>query len=367
MKKIIISLICIFLLSGCFNYNELNDYAIVEAITIDYDNQKYSISMLIANNSKDKEKANIIFQAKGKNIYEALKNIELISTHKLYLGHISVVIISENSAKKGLYDIITPFLTNNQINKDFYIILAKNTKASKLLKTSTPITDFPSQYITNNIKASNKSLGSIKAMTFNELIKQLINSNNPTINGYTLENKYIKASTLGYFKEDKFINWTTKNESTGINLINNQVQELYLDLPCPNGNIIISTNNAQSTLKIDKQGNTKIIINSEASIKELTCNINIKSEDNIKEIEKEANKAIKNYINKAITLSKHKKIDLFGIQKLYYQNYPKQYKNIHNWNNYYVKLKITSQVNIKIKDNGTLKQSIERISHEKNY
>ena len=367
MKKTIISLICIFLISGCFNYNELNDYAIVEAIAIDYDNNKYNVSMLIANNSKLEEKKSVIYEAKGKNIYEALKNIELISPHKLYLGHISVVVISKNCSKKGLYNIITPFITNNQINKDFYIILAKDTKASKLLKASTPITDFPSQYISNNIKASNKSLGSIKAITFNELIKELINSDNPTINGYTINNKYIKADNLGYFKEDKFIDWATKDESSGINLINNQTQELYLDLKCHNGNIIVSTNNIQTKLKVDNKGNTNIKINGEASIKELTCNININNKKNIKKIEKQTNNTIENYINKAITLSKSNKIDLFSIHKLYYQNYPKQYKNINNWNEYYGNTNVTSNVNIKIKDNGTLKQNIERITHEKNY
>ena len=307
MKKIIISFITIIFLSGCFNYNELNDYAVVEAVSIDYNKSRYTINMLIANNSKNEEKKSTVYQAKGKNIYEAFKNIELISPHKLYLGHISVVIVDEESSKKGLYNIITPFLTNNQVNKDFYIILAKDTKASKLLKSPAPITDFPSQYIANNIKSTNQTLGNVYAITFNELVKQLINQDNPTINGYIIDNKYIKANNLGFFKNDKLLGWASKSESNGINIINNKTQELYLDLKCNKENIIVNTDNIKTKLTIDKNGNSKISVAGEGTIKEINCSMDINDDNNIKYIEHSVKNEIKQDINRALTLSKKNK------------------------------------------------------------
>ena len=41
MKKIIIMLISIFLLSGCADYVEINDLAIISGIAIDYENDLY--------------------------------------------------------------------------------------------------------------------------------------------------------------------------------------------------------------------------------------------------------------------------------------------------------------------------------------
>lgn len=43
MKKIIILIITIFLLSGC-SYRELNDLAIISAIGIDYDNNEFKLT-----------------------------------------------------------------------------------------------------------------------------------------------------------------------------------------------------------------------------------------------------------------------------------------------------------------------------------
>ena len=368
MKKIIISLLLLIFIGGCFNYNELNNYAIAQAIAIDYDHQ-YNVSLLISNakSTDSKTSKNTVYSAKGKTIYEALQNLELISPNKIYLGHLSVAVISDKVAKKGLYASLSPLLTNNHSNKDFYIILAKDTKASKILKLPKPITEFPSQYIADNIKSTNKSQGKVSSITFNKLINQLISNNNPSINGFIIKDKYLQVDTLGYFKKDKLIGWASEEESNGINLINNHTNELYINLKCNDGNIGINTDNIQTKLHIDKKANTKIIVKGEATINEVSCSMDINNKKVIKKLHKRINNHITNYINQAINLSQNNQTDLFGIGKKYYQNYPKRYQHIDNWNKYFSHIKITSKVNITIKDNGSLKQSIERISHEKNY
>ena len=48
MKKIVISLLFL-LLTGCWNYKELNNYSIVTGIAIDKLQEEYEVSVLIAN------------------------------------------------------------------------------------------------------------------------------------------------------------------------------------------------------------------------------------------------------------------------------------------------------------------------------
>ena len=54
MKKIILSFIFMFLLTGCWNYKELNNYCIVTGISIDKDNgtNDYEVSLLISNSAQ---------------------------------------------------------------------------------------------------------------------------------------------------------------------------------------------------------------------------------------------------------------------------------------------------------------------------
>ena len=365
MKKVLFSLILSFILTGCFNYNELNDYAIVTSLAIDYKKDNYMVSLLISNSSKESnaEKKNIIYSGKGKTIYEALKDIDLISPKKIYLGHLSSVIISESSAKKGLYDTFELLLEDPQISKNFYIALAKDTEALEILKADTALTNFPSQYIAKNIESSNNITGSIDSIDFNSLLHQLVDEkNNPVINGFKLvknnNKKYIKLDTLGIFDNDKLIGWASEDESKGINIINNKVDKMYSSLKCTNGNIIINIDQLKSTLTV-KNNTTYINITGRSNITEKTCNIN---KNKIKEL---TNNKIKKYVNKAIILGQNNQIDLFGIKNIYYQKYHNKYKNIKNWNRYYQKNKFSVYVNVDIKNN--LKNNIERIANEKNY
>ena len=98
-KKILIFFI-LFFFTGCYNYNELNTLAITTAMAIDKKDDLYEVSILIAN-SKNKESTitegssqTVVYSATGKTISEALKNIDLKSPRKTYVGHLSSLIIS---------------------------------------------------------------------------------------------------------------------------------------------------------------------------------------------------------------------------------------------------------------------------------
>ena len=47
MKKLIILIILLFGVCGCWNYKELDDYSIINGIAIDKDDDKYEVTVLI--------------------------------------------------------------------------------------------------------------------------------------------------------------------------------------------------------------------------------------------------------------------------------------------------------------------------------
>ena len=77
MKKIIILVLCL-LLTGCYNYKELNKIAIVSSISIDKKDNKYLVGAQVLN-VKPKDDSNssnvIVYKEEGKTIEEALRNI----------------------------------------------------------------------------------------------------------------------------------------------------------------------------------------------------------------------------------------------------------------------------------------------------
>lgn len=380
MKRlIIISLIIIC--TGCFNYSELNDYAIITGMSIDKSDNEYEVSMLISNSPKSNKKnyTTVVYSGKGKTIYEAVKQIGLISPKELYIGHLSILIISDEVAKEGITSSIEFLLQEPRSKKNFYVALSKDNKAKDVLSITSPLTDFPSQNLATNLKATTNLQGSVSAIDFNTLLYKLINRGvDLALNGFTIKgdikdgvkesnmetnkpSSYIKLTNQAIFKGDKLITWSNKDESRGINIINDKIHEMYIKVKCDDGYIVVDTNTLETKKNVDKKNSVKLNTKGKASISEITCNIDLAKSSNIKRIEKKVNNKIKDLELKAIKLSKNYSTDIFGIGLMYYQDYPHNYNKIKDYDKFYKNIKFKTNVDIKINTSGSIKQTLKNI------
>ncbi len=390
MKRLILLISLIIICSGCFNYNELNNYAIATGMAIDISNNEYEVSVLISNSPKSSNQASgknyttVVYSGKGKTIYEAIKQIGLISPKELYIGHLSVLILSEDVAKEGINPSIEFLLQEPRSKKNFYVAISKDSKAKDVLSVTSPLTDFPSQNLATNLKTTTNLQGSVNATDFNTLLYKLVNIGiDLSLNGFSIvgdtkngvknsnietnvPKAYIKLSPLAIFKDDKLVSWTTKNESRGINIINDKIKEIYLRLDCDQGDIVVDTEALETKKAIDKNGNVTLKTSGKASISEISCDIDLTKQSNINKLEKRIETKIKELENKAIKLSKKYSTDIFGIGLMYYQDNPDKYNKIKDYDKFYKTIKFTTKVDIKLNTLGSIKQTLERIENEEN-
>ena len=390
MKRLILLISLIIICSGCFNYNELNNYAIATGMAIDISNNEYEVSVLISNSPKSSNQASgknyttVVYSGKGKTIYEAIKQIGLISPKELYIGHLSVLILSEDVAKEGINPSIEFLLQEPRSKKNFYVAISKDSKAKDVLSVTSPLTDFPSQNLATNLKTTTSLQGSVNATDFNTTLYKLVNIGiDLSLNGFSIvgdtkngvknsnietnvPKAYIKLSPLAIFKDDKLVSWTTKNESRGINIINDKIKEIYLRLDCDQGDIVVDTEDLETKKAIDKNGNVTLKTSGKASISEISCDIDLTKQSNINKLEKRIETKIKELENKAIKLSKKYSTDIFGIGLMYYQDNPDKYNKIKDYDKFYKTIKFTTKVDIKLNTLGSIKQTLERIENEEN-
>ena len=112
MKKIIIIILSTLLLTGCFNYTELNKMAIVSSIGIDRKSDKYEVTVQIMNakESDETEGSQVsVYTEKGTTIMEALRKISLRSPRKLNGSHLSKLVLSKEVSKENIIDILDAF------------------------------------------------------------------------------------------------------------------------------------------------------------------------------------------------------------------------------------------------------------------
>jgi len=388
MKKLIIFCLLIFGVCGCWNYKELDDYSIITGIAIDKKEDEYEATVLISNASKSSgespdssESKSVVYSGEGNSIFKALKDLSLISPKELYLDHFSILIISEEVASEGVYNIVDFFLRYPNARKDFSVAIAKDCKAKDTLKIITPLTDFPSQSIADNLKFSTNLQGTISDLNYNELMYNLIapgkevTMNSIKIIGsakegsskenteYSEPKTYLKLGNLAIFKDDKFVDWTTEEESFGINIINNKITELYIKIKMDDGYVVVSPVKFSTDVKIKLKDNKPVIsINASgnAKVMEVSGHIDLSDDKVIKEIKNKSDKKIKKYIEKGLNVAIKNKTDIFGFGLELYKNNPKYFNKIKDtWNEDLKNLKINIKSDLIIKSISSTENSVE--------
>lgn len=384
-NKIFIIAILILICTGCYNYNELNNLAIATGMSIDIEDNKYVVNLLIANSkqaqvsTKEGEAQPIVYEGKGENISEALKEIDLIVPKKIYGGHLSFFVVSEDISKKGLSNVLDYLMRDPESIKRFYIIVARDKKAKDILKVVNPLESFPSQSISTAISFSKESEAvdsNIPYSTFiekllakgvdpilpsMELIGKIDKNSKESLSKITPET-YLKISTLVLFKGDKLVHITTPKESDGINLVAGNNEIFLINLECENGQTEIKVRNVKSDIKVKFKEKPifKIKIKGTAFITENSCNIDLEKNRSIKAIEKNLNNEIENYIDTAIETEKKYKTDVLGFGNILYKHYPKYFNNIKNWDDDYLEnIEVEKDIDIRLESKGSIESTIK--------
>lgn len=392
LKKIkyIILILIIITLSGCYNYKELNDSAIVSAISIDINDNKtdkYTIGVQIMN-AKKKENTNVseiaFYEADGATIYDALGQIVLSSPKELYLGHMEVVVLGEELLKKKEpLEYLDFFMRDSSAEKDAVVIVAKEDNAKNILKVITPLETIPSQNLKASLFNSANLSGTTNIITMDELVSNLMEEGKESVlpavvltgsakEGESQDNikdsdpdVRIKFDNLAVLKNGKLIGYLNENESFGFNIVTADAKNTYIKIKCDNENFatleITSLKTNEEISFKNKKPNVTIKTSAKTNIIEYNCKMNFINDDKlIGEIEKKAEKRIERLINSFLEKSYNEyQTDTLHYGSVFYKEKEKQMKK-HGYTNKTIKKDITFNVNadVKVDGNGLTLKSV---------
>jgi len=364
LKKYLILFFSFFLL-GCQNYKELNNSAIVSAIGIEKKENEYKITIqVIDTNKNENEQSNlntpIVYTSSGNNISDALNNISLKSPKLLYLGHLEVVVISSNVASNGTNEIIDYFLRNNQINKNFTILVAKNNTPEEILNTPTPLVNFPSGNILGSVEISSTIGGASSNVKFINFVDNLKKEGkNPVMSSISLvnnnEEKTLQIDDLAVFSNDKLVGYLSREDTKGYNFITNNINTSVVNFMCNDSKYVgVNISNSKTDIKVSLKGENPIInlnVSADGDIVENNCNISLADIKNQTQME------IETIINDSIKKVKEEyQSDIFGFGNYIYLNNTGYFNKLKNkWDEeHFVKLKVNVKVDIAFNNTGNL-------------
>ncbi|MCA1029512.1 Ger(x)C family spore germination protein [Bacillus timonensis] len=390
--KIIFVCLTIFLLTGCWDYAEIEDKAFIFGMAID---KADSITREEAKELSERDMEYFETQ-KGKPTYAYTAQIPIIPRMQIkpvglggsgekdrtwevtihgnsffevnrefntrvdylpFYEHLQVIIISEDVAREGIIKPLDLFLRDHEMRRRTTVFIAPG-KAKDILKVNPKVDDFASIYLSrlpNNAVRSSRILHIADLGDISESLHGKIDFVIPRVIASKDE---IKGAGSAVFKKDKLVGWLGEIDTIYVKWIRDNALGGLIVVESP------KEKGSQVALEIKKiktkvrpyiengEIKMKIDTNVDANLAEVNHKdfYNTFSEEYISEVEKIAEETSKERMaNTIVYVQKEFGTDIFYFHTMIKRYNPKEWEKVKdNWDELFPKMKTDITVNINI-------------------
>lgn len=384
MKKMIFIIPIIFLLTGCYNYREINELAIVSGVSISKVGDEIELTTEVINPKKEQDASSgeepefIIYTSRAKSVQEAIRKMIKESPRKMYGAHIEILVIDEGIAREYLMDILDFFARDPEIRSEFKVLVGKS---DDVLKITTPLEKISSENIQNSLENNNKYLGFANVVTYHELISNVLNPNIELVlpvlsmkgNVNSGEDKENITDTLvnatpiidgmAIFQNNKLKGYLNEEEALTYNILRNSAKNFFVRTSGHDNEYIVhEIIRLSSKMEFDRNKNEmKITLTGKSAISEVNEKIDLENLEEVSKLEKKLNQELKKIVERSIlSIQKEYNSDIFGFGDVIYKSYPKYFQKIKDEfkKDGFQNLKVNVSVKIKGQEKGNLNRGV---------
>ncbi|MGG1661864.1 Ger(x)C family spore germination protein [Brevibacillus sp. NRS-1366] len=239
-------LVCLSLLTGCWDRRELEERTSILAIAIDMVEGRSDLYKLtvqipipikIAGSSGKGGGGNAdavkIMSVTGRTILDANNNLQLRLNQKLFLGHTRVLAISEKVARKGIGDIMDSFRREPQIRRLMWPIVVEG-EAATLLKFKPQLAQIPVVFLMDLIENGAK-MGTIPDQTLGDYFNQTSNKTmQPYLNYVQASATEVRWKGVAVFRGHKMVGALNDIQTWSLLQLRNKERGGDVIIPLPN-------------------------------------------------------------------------------------------------------------------------------------
>lgn len=373
-------------LAGCWNRVELSDIAIVSATGIDWKDGQWLLSYQVVipqaisgqSATAGTSAAVNVFSTKGENFRIAISKASMETPRQLFFAHNQVVIIGQDAARHGISALAEAYLRNPDSRSTVSVFLTKG-NARRMLEQLIPLEKIPGAAIQQMVFNEELNGSTFQETTMHNVLGNLLNGTQvvgiPSIaitgTGESLDqaDKLSRTNTpskvrlfdLGIVSGDKLIGWVTKEDSSGIMWIKDQIKKTTVAFACPEDGkegkaSSIRITKASTKLRPEHSGGKWVMhveTKAEGTLLEYNCNDDMnkpKAVDETGEVIAETIKATMENGWKAIT---QYKADVVGFGNQIHRKYPGAWKQIKgDWPDHFARMEVKMHVKVRVNSTG---------------
>ena len=364
-----------FLVTGCWNYREIDRIAIVAGVAIDKgEKEKYKITaeiIQVSGGSSPKTTSQLITM-EGNSIFDAARNGISLTGKRLYWSHNKVIIISKKIAEKGVVSVMDWYNRDSETRFDVNILISKGDCASEILtgkKTTDQIKSFELNDMIKNQKSLSKAPQSDMVIFFNALEGEGIVPALPTIELKKINGKKL-PSIMGtaVFKRDKLVGYLNSKDTKSYLVIKDEIKGGLIvekvkkkDKTSPVTLEVFKSKTKVTPIINGKDVKMSIKIDTETAIDEIDGETNVIDDKGRKKLESLAAETLKTQVEDVIKkVQKEYGADIFGFGSKVNQKDPEVWKRIGNdWDKKFKNLEVSVDAKVHIRNSAMLSKPLK--------
>lgn len=355
MKKRIVSILLVLFLctaqAGCWDAQEINELGFVLSVALDKAGNGYRVTAQIAkpdtysktptgSGSQAQDKPFWVVSATGNSVFEAIRNLAVVSPRRIFWAHIKIIIIGEPLARSGIHEVLDFFTRNPELRLRTLVAVAPG-EAGKLLDVVPVMEKDPATHlerITENRSLTGKGY---RNMLKNFLEEYLEPNGSPVTSRVVLsqtENKPdIELNGAAVFSKSKMVGWLDGKETKGLLWLKNEIGNSVMVINCPYDSrpITIEIKAAGTSFNsYVEEGIPYFVIKVEAtgSLVEQGCTTDFTDPQVLQELETAMAAAIQNDIHSTLTAAQTFGVDFIGLNEVLHRQHKEEWQRLTaNW------------------------------------
>ncbi|HHU75941.1 MAG TPA: Ger(x)C family spore germination protein [Firmicutes bacterium] len=320
-------------------------------------------------------------ESHGHTIYEAIINMEHVSTRRLFWSHVKAVLFSEKLARKGIRPVLDFLDRERQIRLTAKPFIVEG-DLRQLLIAEFPLELEGGEAIEKHsfsVKRETSTLSEVDSLLilFRDISTPGKEVNMPRIKVLASEEKESKKepagmtnpariSGIGIFHGDKFIGFLDKRETAGYNWLTGNMQRHNLVLKCPvheDGYLTVEVFESSAKLTPEFKDNEvrfKATVFAGGRLQDFDSPLLPLGEDFVNSLNRRMATAIRNEIMCSLEKARKLNSDIFGFGRTIYRTKYRKWQQLENdWQNIFPNIMVDIEINARVHRHGIVLQPIE--------
>lgn len=356
------------LLGGCWDRKEVNDLALITGLAIDQNDKLLEVSVQIfipSSPTKGTQSegemtkgsgTTFVLSAYGINMADALSQLQMKFSRKIFWGHTEVYIFGEDRAKQGVKKDLDYLMRDSEPRERAFVFVSKG-KAKEILEKHS-ILERNTSEVLREMAINKTSVSSSMAHLLEVLEDESKTALLPWVELLLAPNQESSTKGIGYIhgtailSKDKLIGVVNTRVTRGILWATNQMNNAIITIRPENSDGTLSVQLLRNRTRIKpayKDGKWSITMHVKCKnqLIQNTTDINtVQSSEILQNVEKQLEDSITERINLAIDEAQNNyKADIFNFAGAFHRKYPRLWRKYEkDWDTIFPQIKVTVKV-----------------------